>query len=103
VVIFCPPVLLVLPFQADRHYNPQPSALPPARQRTRPTVLEAWAADATLTRFLNTLRAGNIAVSPEVFDADATPIRILLGDYLANAGVIFRDAATTRRGVRVEG
>jgi hypothetical protein len=33
---------------------------------------------------------------------DTTPIRILLGDYLGNAGVIFRAGATVRRGVRVE-
>jgi hypothetical protein len=73
---------------------------PPGSAR-RPTVLEAWTADnAGLTTFLNTLRAGDLAIVP--LDADATPIRILLGDYLANAGVIFRDQATTRRGVRVE-
>jgi hypothetical protein len=75
---------------------------PPGDPR-RPTLLEAWTADhAGLTAFLNTLRAGNLAVVP--LDADATPIRILLGDYLANSGVISRDQATgtTRRGVRVE-
>ena len=76
---------------------------PPAMRGRRPTVLEAWTADNDgLTIFLNTLRAGNLAVVP--LDADATPIRILLGDYLADAGVISRDqaTATTRRGVRVE-
>jgi len=76
---------------------------PPAMSGRRPTLLEAWTADhAGLTIFLDTLRAGNLAVVP--LDADATPIRILLGDYLADAGVISRDqaTATTRRGVRVE-
>src|SRR5215472_6623485 len=74
---------------------------PPAARGRRPTLLEAWTADnAGLTTFLNTLRAGNLAVVP--LDADATLIRILLGDYLANAGVISRDHATTRRGVRIE-
>jgi hypothetical protein len=76
------------------------NARPPGSGR-RPTLSEAWTADnGGLTTFLNTLRAGNLAVLP--LDADATPIRILLGDYLANAGVISRDAAATRRGVRVE-
>ena len=76
---------------------------PPSTVGRRPTLSEAWTADnAGLTAFLNTLSAGNLAVVP--LDADATPIRILLGDYLAHAGVISRDQATgtTRRGVRVE-
>jgi hypothetical protein len=74
---------------------------PPAAAGHRPTLAEAWAADNTgLTAFLNTLRAGDLATVPS--DADATPMRILLGDFMANAGVISRDHLATHRGVRVE-
>ncbi len=73
---------------------------PPGGGR-RPTLIEAWRADkAGLTTFLDTLMAGDLAVVP--LDADATPVHILLGDYLANAGVIFHNQATTLDGVRVE-
>jgi hypothetical protein len=74
---------------------------PPAAAGHRPTLARGWDADNDgLTAFLNTLRAGNLAVVP--LDADTTPIRILLGDFMANAGVISRDHLSTRRGVRVE-
>ena len=73
---------------------------PPGNPR-RPTLLEAWIADnASYTAFLDTLRFGNLAIVP--LAADTTPIRILLGDSLAIAGVTFRNQATTRRGVRIE-
>jgi hypothetical protein len=74
---------------------------PPAAVGHRPTLAEAWAADNTgLTAFLHTLRAGDLAIVP--LDADATSIRILLGDFMANAGVISRDHLSTHHGVRVE-
>jgi hypothetical protein len=73
---------------------------PPSAVGVRPTLADAWVADNNgLTTFLNTLRAGNLAVAP--LAADATPIRILLGDFLANAGVISLLPAA-RHGVRVE-
>jgi hypothetical protein len=92
-------------FHASAAAAPIPAAKwndrPPSTVGRRPTLLEGWVADNNgLTTFLNTLRAGNLAIVP--LDADATPIRILLGDFLANAGVISRDHVSTRRGVRVE-
>ena len=77
---------------------------PPATRGHRPTLAAGWNADNDavngLPNFLNTLRAGNLAIVP--LTADATPIRILLGDFLANAGIISRDRLSTHSGVRVE-
>ena len=62
-------------------------------------MAEGWAADnAALTTFLQRLRDGQVAVAPA--GHDTTPMRILLGDYLAHAGVHRPEAP--RRGVRVE-
>jgi len=73
---------------------------PPGNPR-RPTLIEGWTADdLAYGAFLTALRTGDLAIAP--FAADTTPIRILLGDYLGNEGVIFRDQTSTRRGVRVE-
>jgi hypothetical protein len=73
---------------------------PPGSEH-RPTLIEGWTADNTaLTAFMNTLKAGHVAVPSA--DADTLPINILLGDFLASAGIISRVGAVTRRGVRVE-
>jgi hypothetical protein len=75
--------------------------VPPSMTGTRPTLAAAWDADNRgLAAFVNALSTGATAVVP--LDADATPIRILLGDFMASAGVISRDHASTKRGVRVE-
>lgn len=69
----------------------------------RPTILEGWQADAPqLRRCLDDLRAGNLMLAPLVDLAWVTPIRILLGDFLGNAGVISRTQAATTHGIRVE-
>ena len=49
---------------------------------------------------LQRLTTGSILLCSR--DLMATPIRIVLGDWLGNAGIIRRDAAGTKRGVRVE-
>ncbi len=77
--------------------------VPPSTGTTtpRPTLHAGWTADnAALTRFLTALRAGTVAVAP--LDADTAPIRVLLGDHVANAGIIRRAGTVTQRGVRVE-
>jgi hypothetical protein len=68
----------------------------------RPTVLESWASDeANYTPTLNRLRGGALTVMP--IDPWCTPIEVLLGDYLGNAGVISRTAAGVQQsGIRVE-
>jgi hypothetical protein len=73
----------------------------PPGSAARPSLLAGWRADNNaLTAFMAELRAGNLAVAP--LDPDTMPIRILLGDFLAGAGVISRSGTTARRGVRVE-
>jgi hypothetical protein len=67
----------------------------------RPTVLEAWTADeAFLSSFVAGLRSGRLVLAPQ--DPFATPIRVVLGDYMGNAGVIRRTASEEHYGVRVE-
>lgn len=72
---------------------------PPGSGR-RPTVSEAWTVDlADYHTALQRLTAGDILLCSR--DLMGTPIRVVLGDWLGNAGVIRRDAAT-KHGVRVE-
>jgi hypothetical protein len=91
-------------FRASAAGNAIPAAKwndAPPGSAARPSLHAGWTADNTaLTRFLTSLRAGTVAVAP--LDADTTPIRVLLGDYLANAGIIRRAGTVTQRGVRVE-
>ena len=73
---------------------------PPGSVR-RPTVNEAWTTDLTDYRTaLQRLAVGDILLCSR--DLMGTPIRVVLGDWLGNVGVIRRDAAGTTRGVRVE-
>jgi hypothetical protein len=73
----------------------------PPGSAPRPTLLEAWTTD--LAHYRTALqRLGNGDIMFASRDLMGTPIRILLGDFLGNAGIIRRDAATTKRGVRVE-
>ncbi len=90
------------------HASPTGAAIPAAKWNdplpgavTRPSLLAGWKADdKALTTFLAALRAGTVAAAS--LDADTTPIRVVLGDFIANAGVIRRTGALTQRGVRVE-
>ena len=73
---------------------------PPGSVR-RPTVNEAWMTDLNDYRAaLQRLTSGDIMLASR--DLMGTPIRVVLGDWLGNAGVIRRDASGTKRGVRVE-
>jgi hypothetical protein len=73
---------------------------PPGSVR-RPTVNEAWTTDLNDYRTaLQRLANGDIMLTSR--DLMGTPIRVVLGDWLGNAGVIRRHASGTRRGVRVE-
>jgi hypothetical protein len=77
-------------------WNNRPPGVP-----QRPTTLEGWRADqAALTRFLDTLGRGDIAVTGH--EPFTQPIRIVLGDFLGESGVIRRRGATTTHGIRVE-
>ena len=74
--------------------------LPPGSIQ-RPTVAQAWTTDLNdYFRALVRLTHGNIMLASQ--DPMRTPIRVVLGDWLGNAGVIGRDASGTTRGVRVE-
>lgn len=77
-------------------WNSRPPGVPP-----RPTTLEGWRVDqAALGSFLDALRAGETAFT---FGQPFTqPIRILLGDFLGESGVIRRSGATVTHGIRVE-
>ncbi len=70
-------------------------------QLARPTLDAGWQTDqVALTTFLNDLSAGNVAMAP--FAAQTTPIRILLGDYLGNGGVVSNAGGAQVQGIRVE-
>jgi hypothetical protein len=74
---------------------------PPPGTPQRPTVLQAWRADeAYLSSFLDGLRAGRLVLAPQ--DAFATPIRVVLGDYMGRVGLIRRTPSEEHYGVRVE-
>ena len=67
----------------------------------RPTLLEGWMADrAALGRFIDALRAGDVAVAPR--EAWTQSIRVLLGDFLGEGGVVDTQGGTATHGVRVE-
>jgi hypothetical protein len=68
---------------------------------TRPTTLEGWQADQpVLDRFLGNLGRGEIAVA--MAEPNTQPIRVLLGDFLGESGIIRRLPIGSPRGVRVE-
>jgi hypothetical protein len=67
----------------------------------RATVGEAWNDDHTLLEgALRSLREGRTAIFTPTLSA--TPVRIVLGDYLGNAGVIRHAANGTQHGIRIE-
>lgn len=67
----------------------------------RPTLADGWRIDqAALTTFLADLAAGRVAMAP--YSDQTTPIRIILGDYLGNDGVVASVNGTQTRGIRVE-
>jgi hypothetical protein len=73
---------------------------PPGMPR-RATVGEAWNDDHTLLEgALRSLREGRTAIFTPTLSA--TPVRIVLGDYLGNAGVIRHAANGTQHGIRIE-
>jgi hypothetical protein len=83
-------------------WNNQPPGDFTGLRARRPTVLEGWRTDeANSTPTLDRLRAGAFTAMPA--DPWATPVKILLGDFLGHAGVIGRTAAGVQtHGVRVE-
>jgi hypothetical protein len=75
---------------------------PPAPGGYRPGVLEGWRLDRiAYGAFLGQLRAGEVAQAPRGV-VYSTPIQIILGDYLGDAGVIHQNGAVLTYGVRVE-
>jgi hypothetical protein len=66
----------------------------------RPSLLSQWQTDApALQAFVDALRGGNIAIAPAGI---ATPLRVILGDYLGPAGIIKMKDTVATYGVRVE-
>jgi hypothetical protein len=67
----------------------------------RNSIAEGWRMDADDYR--PTLRRlANGELTPMPTDRQVTPVRVILGDYLGDAGVIRRDAAGAHFGIRVE-
>lgn len=73
---------------------------PPGSQR-RPTTLQGWEADRTaLGSFLDNLRNGHTAVAPR--NHFVQPIRVILGDFLGEGGVIRKVGEAATHGIRIE-
>lgn len=67
----------------------------------RTSVDRTWTADHdNYAPTLQRLQRGDLTLMPA--QREVTPIRVLLGDYIGDVGVIRRDAAGTHFGVRVE-
>jgi hypothetical protein len=74
---------------------------PPPDVPRRPTTLDGWRADVeALGIFLDNLRAGDTAVAPR--NPFVQPIRVILGDFLGEGGVIRRVGGVATHGIRVE-
>jgi hypothetical protein len=76
---------------------------PPGTMRgvTRNSIARSWAQDAwDYSGRLRRLANGDLTLMPT--DPQGTPVRVILGDYLGDAGVIKRDAAGAHFGIRVE-
>jgi hypothetical protein len=68
----------------------------------RPTVLEGWRADVMeLHYFMNDLRNGRVAVGMSGRN-HATPIHVLLGDFLGRGGVIRKEGNVVLHGIGFE-
>jgi hypothetical protein len=74
--------------------------VPPDTTR-RDSIARSWAQDAwDYGGIRRRLAHGDLTVMPT--DPLGTPVRVILGDYLGDAGVIKRDAAGAHFGIRVE-
>jgi hypothetical protein len=74
----------------------------PPGSGVRSTLLEAWRLDQTaLQVFLDGLRAGDVALAPLPF-LGATPIRVILGDFLGEGGVIRKEGSSVQHGIGLE-
>lgn len=77
------------------------NARPPGTPQ-RPTSLESWRADkAELDLFLSELSAGDVARGVTGRTA-ATPIRVVLGDFLGHGGVTRKLGEASEHGIRLE-
>ena len=87
---------------ADHHGVPEAAWNQPLPgQAARPTLVDGWRIDQqALIAFLGDLQVGNTAIAP--FTSQSTPIRIILGDYLGNEGVVALENGADVRGIRVE-
>jgi hypothetical protein len=83
-------------------WNSRPPSTP--APYNRPTVLEGWRADQyEIQRFLNALRVGDVApASWSGRNIWASPIQIILGDFLGESGVIRRVGADNTHGIALE-
>jgi hypothetical protein len=83
------------------------STRPPGGRRVRPTMLEGFMADNRgLQQFLDTLRAGKVALSTQLtqlqWNPAATPIRVILGDFLGESGVVRYEGSRAQFGIKLE-
>jgi len=71
---------------------------------SRPTVLEGWRADQQeLQMFLNDLRAGNVALASwSGRNMWASPINVILGDFLGESGVTRSERGNIQHGIALE-
>ncbi|MGH9752195.1 MAG: hypothetical protein ACREA2_05370 [Blastocatellia bacterium] len=83
-------------------WNSRPPG-PPAPLR-RPTVIEGWQADQIeIQRFLNDLRAGVVAhASWSGRNPHASPIQVILGDFLGKSGVTRSEGGNVQHGIGLE-
>lgn len=76
----------------------------PPGSGTRPTPLESWRADQLLLQaFLDSLRAGDVALGTlSRWVPGATPIRVILGDFLGESGPTRREGSVDQYGIGME-
>jgi hypothetical protein len=88
--------------QQNHHITTRAWENRPPGTPARPTTLESWRADDIgLDAFLTALRSGDVAVPPR--DRWHQPVRVLLGDFLGNSGIIRHTSTSAPEyGIRVE-
>ena len=74
----------------------------PPGSGARPSALEGFRMDQRMYQvFLDRLRAGEVAISP-AWMPTVTPVRIILGDFLGEGGVIRKEGSSVQHGIGLE-
>ena len=77
---------------------------PPGQSGQRPTIREGWRLDLNhnLRDFVDRLRAGELGLGPPITGDYATPIKVILGDFLGTAGSLGGQGTGELHGIRIE-